>query len=232
MEEHIFRNRIIALLLLIFLILGVGMFFKHKQAKSIKIAFLGDSITENGWIKDYGYVNLFQSALKEAGYDVTVVPAGVSGNTTRVMLNRMDNDVIAQKPDFMFFMGGINNIWFDYETYSDFVQDVTQIVDKARKNNIKVVIVSLTIIDEDLNSIKNETVMEYNNFLKLFANENSILYIDVNKELRNVLKKKNPAQIENMLTYDGVHLNPLGNKIIADKISNVFLKYNKSKFIF
>ena len=208
------------------------LFFKHKEAKEIKIAFLGDSITENGWINDYGYVNLVQSGLDEAGYDVTVIPAGVSGNTTRAMLNRMDDDVIAEKPDFMFFMGGINNIWFDYETYSDFERDVNQIVAKARQNNIKVVIVSLTIIDEDLNSIKNETILEYNNFLNLFANENSILYIDVNKELRNVLKKKNPAQVENILTYDGVHLNPLGNKIVGNKITADFLKYNKPKFLF
>lgn len=225
MEEHILRNRIIALLLLIFLIIGVGMFFKHKQAKSIKIAFLGDSITENGWVNDYGYVNLVQTALDDAGYDVTVIPAGISGNTTRAMLNRMDNDVIAQKPDIMFFMGGINNIWFDYETYDDFEKDVTEIVKKAQQNNIKVILISLTIIDEDLNGIKNETILEYNNFLKLFANENNLLYIDVNKEIRNALKKKNPTQAENLLTYDGVHLNPLGNKIIADKIIKEFLNH-------
>lgn len=231
MEEHILRNRIIALLLLIFLIIGVGMFFKHKQAKSIKIAFLGDSITENGWVNDYGYVNLVQTALDDAGYDVTVIPAGISGNTTRAMLNRMDKDVIAQKPDVMFFMGGINNIWFDYETYDDFEKDVTEIVKKAQQNNIKVILISLTIIDEDLNGIKNETILEYNNFLKLFANENNLLYIDVNKEIRNALKKKNPTQVENLLTYDGVHLNPLGNKVIADKIINDFLKYNKPKFL-
>lgn len=226
MEEDILRNRIIALLLLIFLIIGVGMFFKHKQVKSIKIAFLGDSITENGWVNDYGYVNLVQTALDDAGFDVTVIPAGVSGNTTRAMLNRMDNDVIAQKPDFMFFMGGINNIWFDFETYDDFEKDVTEIVKKAQQNNIKVILISLTIIDEDLNSIKNETVAEYNNFLKLFAEHNNILYIDVNEDIRKVLKnKKNPY--ENLLTYDGVHLNPAGNSLIAKKITQEFLKHYK-----
>lgn len=228
MEEHILRNRIIALLILIFLITGVCMlFFKQKQPKEIKAAFLGDSITENGWINEFGYVNLVKSALDEAGYNVTVIPAGISGNTTRAMLNRMDKDVIEQKPDIMFFMGGINNIWFDYETYSEFKQDTAEIVKKAQQHHIKVILVSLTIIDEDLNSIKNVTVAQYNNFLKLFANENSLLYIDVNKELRNVLKKKNPTRTDNILTYDGVHLNPLGNKIVADKIIEEFLKYNK-----
>ena len=62
------------------------------------IAFLGDSITQFGGIEDGGYVKLVQAGLADQGVNVSVINAGLSGNTSRNMLDRLERDVISRNP--------------------------------------------------------------------------------------------------------------------------------------
>lgn len=75
------------------------------------IAFLGDSITESGWINPTGYVNLAVAGLKATGIRVTVIPAGISGEKSDQMLKRLRRDVLDRKPDWMLLSCGVNDVW-------------------------------------------------------------------------------------------------------------------------
>src|SRR5258708_33147530 len=66
-----------------------------------KIAFLGDSITAQGAGSPGGYVLLVMNGLEQQGQKLTAIPAGISGNTSKDMLARLDRDVISKKPDWM-----------------------------------------------------------------------------------------------------------------------------------
>ena len=104
-----------------------------KQKSNLKIAFLGDSITWLGWNTPDGYVQKTVKALNDEGFVITPYPEGVSGNITQEMLNRMDADVLNNKPDVLFFMGGINDIWLKNNRVGKYRKNVEKIIDKAQK---------------------------------------------------------------------------------------------------
>jgi lysophospholipase L1-like esterase len=56
-----------------------------------KIAFLGDSITEQG-VAPLGYVSLTIAGLKANGIEVTAIGAGVSGHQSNDMLARVSDE--------------------------------------------------------------------------------------------------------------------------------------------
>jgi len=61
------------------------------EAKTLKLVALGDSLTAGYGLKaGEGFTDVLQKALKSKGYDVTVVNAGVSGETAADGLARFD----------------------------------------------------------------------------------------------------------------------------------------------
>jgi len=60
-----------------------------------KIAFLGDSITAQGWTNPHGYVRLVVAGFEANGVKVVPLPAGVGGNRSNDMLARLQRDVLA-----------------------------------------------------------------------------------------------------------------------------------------
>ncbi len=196
--------------------------------REIKIAFFGDSITEFGWLDGQGYVRQTANKLWQKGKNVTIVPAGIRGDTTFDMVERMDKDVINAKPNVMFFMGGINDIWQNRTDIGQYRENIEYILREAKKHHIKVILINLTIIGEDLDNDLNKKIETFNEFLSEFAKEKNLPLIDVHselvKELTNSENTNEKDKIKNLLTVDGVHLNNLGNTILADKIVSEYLK--------
>ena len=90
--------------------LAGGAFARDWQIKSgDTVAFLGDSITQMGTEKPWGYVNVVLKTLKDGGIDVKPVFAGVSGDSCRQMLARLEKDVLSKKPDWVIFSDGVND---------------------------------------------------------------------------------------------------------------------------
>ncbi len=79
-------GRYVAALLLAFLALA-----RPAHAETIDLVAFGDSLTAGyGLAQDESFPVKLQAALTEAGYDVTVANAGVSGDTTAAGLARLD----------------------------------------------------------------------------------------------------------------------------------------------
>lgn len=223
------RANLTKFLVLILIFIGVVMsvISMKNSSKPKNVAFFGDSITQYGWEQEKGYVKQVVELLDENGIIITPIPAGRCGHTSFDLLERMDRDVLSKNPDIMFFMGGLNDIWLNKGTFSDYQNNISQIIKKAQDKNIKIIMMNLTIIGENTDSSMNKTIDKYNEFLSDFAKEHSILLIDLNSEMKNALKNKKSAS--NLLTKpDGVHLNERGNTLIARKIVNEYLKNNKN----
>ena len=210
-----------------------------------KIAFLGDSITQAG-NKKGGYVSLVMDALKQNGIDATHIPAGISGNRSTDMLARLDKDVISKSPQWMVLSCGVNDVWhfqltlnerrFQGVPLDDYKKNVTAIIDKAQAANIKVLVLTSTMIGEDPERELNKNLIPYNDFLRAIAQEKNCLLADLNKDMQEALKKipdtKGPAtmfgepdykrDIKNKLTSDGCHMNPLGNIMMAKGVLRGF----------
>jgi lysophospholipase L1-like esterase len=210
-----------------------------------KIVFIGDSITAGGAKKD-GYVTLVMETLKAEGLDVSHVPAGKSGNKSSDMLARLDADVISKAPQWMVLSCGVNDVWhfklrlgnrtFEGVSLEDYKKNITEIIDKAQAANIKVMVLTSTMIGEDPERELNKNLIPYNEFLRKIAKDKNCLLADLNKDMQEALKKipdvKGAAtmfgepgykrDIKNKLTSDGCHMNSLGNMMMAKGVLSAF----------
>lgn len=190
-----------------------------KVQNGQKVAFMGDSITQFGWDRPGGYVHIVADALESAGVKISVVPAGISGNTSRNMLDRVERSVISQKPDWMTLSCGVNDVWHKDASHVDlepYKTNITAIVDKAQAAGIKVMILTATVIQEKDNP-DNQNLAAYNDFLRQLAKERNLPLADLNAMCWKALK-----DTDTHLTVDGVHMNPEGNMLMARGILEAF----------
>ncbi len=207
-------------LTLISFLLTICLFYAHAGDILIrdgqKIVFLGDSITQMGAAPS-GYATQVIRGLAANDIKATMIGAGIGGNRSDHMLARLDSDVIAYKPDWMTLSCGVNDVWSDLPL-EQFKQNITKIVEKAQAANIKVAILTATMIGEDPAEKKNQQMLPYNAFLRQLAKEKKCLLADLNAdEQAAVIALGGGAQSKrgNVLTVEGIHMNALGNQVMA-----------------
>jgi lysophospholipase L1-like esterase len=188
------------------------------------IAFLGDSITQQGAGAPTGYVRLVESGLKANGIDVKVIGAGISGHKSNQMLERLQKDVLDKKPTWMTLSCGVNDVWHGERgvALDDYKKNITAIVDRCAEAGVKVVILTATPIKENDND-NNRKLAGYNEFLKQLAAERKLPLADLNTAMWAELNQPTqPRPAGDFLTSDGVHMNPIGDGIMAVGVLEAF----------
>jgi lysophospholipase L1-like esterase len=189
-----------------------------------KVAFMGDSITQAGRRKG-GYCQLVLSALKDQGIEAVPVFAGISGHKSNQMLARLENDVLKHKPDWMTLSCGVNDVWHGKRgvDLASYKKNITEIVNRAHKAGVKVMLLTSTMINEDQGNAMNQKLAGYNDFIKSLAKEKKCLLADLNADMQAGLKKF-PADAPKgkQLTSDGVHMNKAGNIMMARGVAKAF----------
>jgi len=189
-----------------------------------KIAFLGDSITAGGMGSPIGYCLLVISGLEANGVTTAPIGAGVSGHKSNQMLERLERDVISKKPAWMTLSCGVNDVWHGPNgvPLDAYKKNITEIVDKTQAAGIKVMILTSTMIGEDQSNANNQKLVAYNDFLRELAKEKKCLLADLNADMQAKLKAMGSDGKTNMLTGDGVHMNPQGNVMMANGVLKGF----------
>lgn len=188
-----------------------------------KVAFLGDSITAQGWDGHGGYIHLVVAGLAVEKVEITPIPAGRGGNTSQDMLARLDQEVLSKSPDWMTLSCGVNDVWHgaggvDLDNYK---KNITAIVDQAQAKGVKVMILTASCIGEDDNDYNRKLVV-YNDFLRQLATEKKCPLVDLSATYAAALKADPPPPSTNLMTKDGVHPNPEGHMTIAKGILQGF----------
>lgn len=188
-----------------------------------KIAFLGDSITQAG-ARPNGYVRLAIQGLESAGVSTSAIPAGISGHKSNQMLARLERDVLSKKPDWMTLSCGVNDVWHGKRGVSltDYKVNITKIVDQCQDAGVKVVILTSTMIGEDKDNPNNKKLATYNGFLRELAKEKKCLLADLNTDMQSIIETSSDKKNGKLLTSDGVHMNPDGNKMMAVGVLRAF----------
>ena len=209
-----------------------------------KLAFLGDSITAAGWGNPGGYARLVIAGLEANGIKAIGIGAGISGHKSNQMLDRLDRDVLSKKPDWMTLSCGVNDVWHGekgvplddaqaaakYElrpgepAKGTYKANITAIVDKAQAAGVKVMILTATVISEELDADNNKKLAPYNDFLRSLAKERKCLLADLNAAFQQQIKAagNTTGKPGRLLTSDGVHMNPGGDQLMAATILRVF----------
>ena len=208
-----------------------------------KVAFLGDSITAQGWSNAAGYVKLVVAGFEANGIKIVPVPAGIGGHKSNDMLARLEKDVLSKKPQWMTLSCGVNDVWHgnkgvplndaqagtqeyvkrspiepDKGTYE---KNITKIVDEAQHAGVQVMLLTATVIRENLDNDENKKLAPYNDFLRKLAKEKHLPLADLNTAFQERIKAANQPG-KNVFTVDGVHMNAEGNKIMARGVLQAF----------
>ncbi len=196
------------------------------------VAFLGDSITQQGWGHSSGYVRLCEAAFKANGLDVKIFPAGISGNRSTQMLARLERHVLSKKPTYMTLSCGVNDVWHGKNgvPLEQYKENITKLVEKAQSAGVKVIILTATMIGEDAQNANNKKLVAYNDFLRSLAKEKGMPLVDLNAEMQRQVTALTAAGYKgNNLTSDGVHMDFLGDRMMATMILKDGFNFTKKE---
>jgi hypothetical protein len=114
---------------------------------------------------------------------------------------------------------GVNDVWHGAKgvVLEDYKANITQIVDKTQAAGIKVMLLTATMIGEKADETNNQKLEPYNDFLRKLAKDKKCLLGDLNADMHQELDEREKAggKRGNLLTSDGVHMNPRGNMMMA-----------------
>jgi lysophospholipase L1-like esterase len=181
------------------------------------IAFMGDSITQAG-AGPLGYVSLVMEGLATNNIQAAGIKAGISGHKSNNMLARLERDVTSHRPALMTLSCGVNDVWHGANgvPLPAYRTNITAIVSQAQAAGIEVVILTATMIKEDPENDLNAKLAGYNTFLRELAAEKKCRLADVSEVMIAQVKAARAAGTTgNILTSDGVHMNPQGNRMMA-----------------
>ena len=194
-----------------------------KPAKTKRVVFLGDSITQAG-AGVGGYISLMRDALTGAGQGnaFELIGAGISGNKVPDLQKRLEKDVLSKNPDVVFIYIGINDVWHwernNGTSKENYEAGLNDIIKQLKAKKARVIICTPTVIGEkhDGSNVQDAMLEEYAAISRKVAQDNKLELCDLRKAFIDYLKAKNKDNAEKgIFTTDRVHLNAAGNAFLA-----------------
>ncbi len=171
-----------------------------KTATKTLVACLGDSITHG--VISANYVEALQASLADEGFEF--INAGINGDLAYNVAQRLDQ-IIACKPDAVTLLVGTNDVNATYSSrmvrfYRKYKQLPVE-PDKAWYDEqvrtillglkaagiIRIAVLSLPMLGEDMNSTMNYRIREYNALLRRLCDEMSVSYLPLFEQLTQAL---------------------------------------------
>jgi len=192
--------------------------------KAKRIVFFGDSITQAG-VNPTGFITRMKEELeKTAKGQYELIGAGIGGNKVYDLYLRMDEDVLAKNPDMVVIYVGVNDVWHKASSGTGTDADKFQkfyeaIIKKIKEKNAEIILCTMATIGErtDFSNQQDGDLNRYAQIIRDIAKKNNLPLCDLRKAFLEYNLKNNPQNKESgILTTDRVHLNDMGNKMVAD----------------
>lgn len=199
--------------------------------KKIKLLFQGDSITDAG--REYndchnlgeGYPKYAAKYLKNKFPDIDFefIDLGISGNQTKDLVGRLQNDFIDIKPDIVSILIGINDVWHHADDKSwipnDIFEDQYRIILKAIKEqtNAKIMIMEPFLIPVEDKLFFRVDLAPKIEIIRKLAREYADAYLPTDGLLQSAFIGDEPTSY----AADGVHPTAKG----ADYIGGLYADY-------
>ena len=197
-----------------------------------RILFAGDSVTDMGSTNPVGeglfdnvgrsYVRVVENMLVSwyPELNIRVTNSGISGNTSRDLLERFDRDVVSLNPDWVSICIGINDVWrqFDCPAMPD-----THVLPDEYKANMEKMILSVKdkvkgifiltpyYMEPNREDKMRARMDEYVAICKELADKYNCIFVDFQKMYENFCKIRHSSCI----AWDRVHPNQMGATLMA-----------------
>jgi lysophospholipase L1-like esterase len=213
------------------IILGALTVFMTTQKKT-RVIFFGDSITQAA-VQPNGYIRQIDTMLQQKGLSdqYELIGAGIGGNKVYDLYLRMDSDVVMKNPDVVFIYIGVNDVWHKSTSgtgtdANKFEKFYTAIIRKLQAKKVQLILVTPATIGErkDYFNQQDGDLNYYSGLVRKLALDNNCKLVDLRSIFHEYDTQHNPDNKDRgILTSDGVHLNPDGNKLVAGKMLDALL---------
>ena len=197
-----------------------------------RIVFAGDSVTDMGSINPVGeglfenvgqgYVRVIENMLASIYPErmIRVTNSGISGHTSRDLVNRFDRDVIDLKPDWVSICIGINDVWRQFDSPAipdgwvlpdEYEQNMITMIEKSKAVAKGVLILSPYYIEPNREDAMRIRMDEYVEICRKLAEKYDCLYVDFQKLYEDYCKIRHSSSI----AWDRVHPNKIGATLMA-----------------
>lgn len=199
--------------------------------KKIKLLFQGDSITDAGRERDNfhnlgnGYPKYAAEYIREKYPDIDFefIDLGISGNQTKDLVERLQEDFIDIQPDIVSILIGINDVWHHAADKSwipnEIFEERYRIILKSikEKTNAKIMMMEPFLIPVEDKLFFREDLAPKIEIIRKLAREYADAYLPTDGLLQSAFIGDDPT------TYaaDGVHPTAKG----ADYIGKLYAEY-------
>ena len=203
-----------------------------------RIVFAGDSVTDMGSQNPVGeglfdnvgrsYVRVVENllAVYYPEIRIRITNSGISGNTSRDLLDRFDRDVVDLKPDWVSICIGINDVWRQFDSPAipdgqvmpeEYRQNVEEMILKVKDNVKGVFILSPYIMEPNSEDMMRDRMNLYVGICAELAKKYNCVFVDFQKMYEDYCKIRHSSYI----AWDRIHPNQIGATLMARE----FLKH-------
>lgn len=178
---------------------------QSAEKKNPVILCFGDSLTAGRGLESHAaYPSLLQLELDRQGYRYHVINSGISGNTTRDGIARLDT-ALSENPSLIVLELGAND-GFRNEPIGNIRQNLIYLIEAFQRTNAIVILAGLTLPS---------------NYNSRYARRFTRMYSKVAAERKIILVQSLLQGVEGnrgLMQADGLHPNAAGTRIVAQTV--------------
>ncbi len=203
-----------------------------------RIVFAGDSVTDMGSKQPVGeglfenvgrgYVRVLESMFASYYPEIflRITNSGISGNTSRDLLERFDRDVVELNPDWVSICIGINDVWRQFDSPAivdshilpdEYEMNVEQMILKLSGKVKGIFILSPYIMEPNCEDMMRKRMDEYVKIAEKLARKYNCIFVDFQKMYEDYCK----IRYSSYVAWDRIHPNQIGATLMAKE----FLKH-------
>jgi len=197
-----------------------------------RIVFAGDSVTDMGsqcpvgeGLFDnvgHGYVRVVESMLAAVYPEIKlrITNSGVSGNTSRDLLERFDRDVLELNPDWVSICIGINDVWRQFDSpaipdgqvdLEEYRRNVETMILKLHGRVKGIFILSPYYIEPNREDAMRARMDEYVRTCAELAEKYGCIFVNFQKMYEEYCRIRHSSYV----AWDRVHPNQVGATLMA-----------------
>lgn len=190
----------------------------------MKIIFFGDSITDAGRDREnpndlgHGFVLFAANKLRLLfpEKELQILNKGIGGDRTAELLKRIEKDVVAEKPDLVVLLVGINDVWRrmdggDVTTEEQFRANYKKLAETIQNTGAKLILIESFLLDVASKRNFRPYVDAFNKIIREIA-DGKIPLVPMDEIFRGLSQDISPDKF----AADGVHPTHRGCRYVAN----------------
>ncbi len=206
-----------------------------KMQPNETLLFVGDSLTDCGRREpEYapygrGYVRMFRNLLlqRHPSWRVRVINRGIGGDTIRDLERRWEADVLAERPDRLVVLIGINDVWRNFADpekldfhvpLEEYVAIYRELLRVSQESGIQGICMGTPFfVEPDVDEPMRRMCDRYGDAVRDLAEELFLDVVGFQAAIDRLLEEQHPM----MIAPDRVHLNPHGHLALAEALYQI-----------